>query len=94
MARVIPFDQLRPGMTVWEERKGGGLVVFEVINKRKDGSASVEVAWYSDRGYGPTELTEGRTWMHGASPGYRYWNSKPTMEERQSTPWTEGSETK
>lgn len=91
MARVIPFDQLRPGMTVWEDwRLGTECLMMEVIAKLQNGA--VEVVWRDERGYGPGGQTEGRTWLR-PNREYRYWNQEPTMEERQFTPWTEGGET-
>lgn len=85
MARVIPFDQLRPGMTVWEEwRYGTGCLMMNVIVKQQSGA--VEVVWHDELGYGPGGLTAGRTWLR-PNKEYRYWTQEPTLDEREGTAW-------
>lgn len=81
MARVIPFDSLRPGMTVWEDwHYGTGCLQMEIVAKTPNGK--MIAAWHDVTG----KKCGVRVWLR-PSREYRYWSDEPTLEERELTPW-------
>lgn len=79
MARVIEWDAIRPGMTVWEEWIAGtGAMKAEV---KAIVSPDVMTMHYT--------LNTGVTFTQETKRDkqFRYWDEQPTFEEREMTPW-------
>lgn len=74
MARPLTWDELQPGMEVWEDwLLGYGTLKRRVL--RRDGDR----IWLERDGV--------RTLAVRTSPNHRYWDAEPTREERDRTPW-------
>lgn len=78
MAKLIPWESLDPGMTVWEEWHFGTGSVRAFILRRVD-ERHLDIR-YNSR----TDI-----WAQTVrrSDEYRYWDSEPTLEEREETTW-------
>ncbi len=79
MSKVIPWDSIRPGMTVWEEWEAGtGTIRASVI---RDVSKDVKLIHYT--------LSSGAEFSQETKRAaeFRYWDEEPTFEEREITEW-------
>lgn len=75
MARPLTWDELQPGVDVWEEwLLGYGTIHRKVL--RRDGDSKV---WMIRDGV--------RTVAFRTNPNHRYWDAEPTQEDRDKTPW-------
>lgn len=78
MSNLIPWEELREGMDVHEEWVcGTGTIPAHIIGKIDTDHLNVQYEY----GYKSWSQTTKR------NREYRYWDSKPTSEEREFTPW-------
>ena len=79
MAKLIPWEDLRPGMTVYEEwyvaTTTPEVDVLEII----DGDR-IRMNYTFDAGVAFMQETHRKAC-------FRYWDSKPTAEEMEGTEW-------
>ena len=82
MARPLTWDELQPGVEVWEEcllgHGEGWLPGYGTIHKtvlRRDGDR----IWLIKDGV--------RTLATKINPNHRFWDADPSREERDRTPW-------
>ena len=74
MARPLTWDELQPGIDVWEDwLLGYGTIKKRVL--RRDGDR----IWLIRDGV--------RTVAVRTNANHRYWDAEPTREERDRTPW-------
>lgn len=82
MAKIILWENLKEGMNVWEDAEWGTETIKADVVKRFGDEFHVSVIRFRyDLPKGPSLLDSRR------SREYRYWDSKPTLEERETTPW-------
>ena len=75
-ARVIEWNELRPGMEVWEDwLYGTGTFCTKVVSR-----GTVEGQFRFQR-------LNGVSYLARDSREYRFWDTEPTMEEREFTAW-------
>lgn len=79
MAKLIHWDDLRSGMTVYEEWRGASptpmVDVLDVIDRDK-----IRMHYVFDGGAAFIQTTHRKA-------TFRYWDSKPTREEMEGTEW-------
>ena len=80
MAKLIPWENLMPGMTVWEECKWSD-VAKSIIRADVIGRLETGVLMHYHLLF--TEYAETRK----ASSEIRYWDAEPTLDEREGAPW-------
>lgn len=74
MARPLTWNELQPGMDVWEDcLLGSGTVHKRVVKRNGDR------VWLEQNGAYSLAI---RT-----NANHRYWDAEPTTQERDRTPW-------
>lgn len=83
MSKLIAFDDLAPGMTVYEDWIAGTGTRRMAVHERVDAN-HILARYYS---------ADGKSWSQTVkrSREFRYWETAPTLDERENTPWTEVS---
>ncbi len=76
MANLIPWDDITPGLTVWEESAWGS-VVRAVVTRR----IAKRLVLRYEGGTHPVTL------MVTRADQYRYWDAEPTQREREEAAW-------
>ena len=74
MARPLTWDELQPGMDVWEDWVLGSGTIHKTV-LRRDGDR----VWLIKDGV--------RTLATKINPNHRFWDAEPSREERDRTPW-------
>lgn len=79
MARTLMWDELQPGMDVWEDWVlGYGTIHKKVLRRNGD------QIWLIRDGV--------RTVAYWKNKNIRYWDAEPTRDERRQTPWRRENE--
>ena len=79
MGKIVAWERLKPGDVVWEEWLYGTRTMKAKVIRR--GDANHLFFRFTPEANEPFHA------MVRPSREYRYWDSEPTMEERQETGW-------
>lgn len=91
MARLIDWEDIRPGMELYPERYRGDYPAGH-LNPILWDLNPVTIMWVKDDAlrYSLYDFTSIRVYDHKRTPLIRWWQGKPSDDERRAEKWPEG----